>query len=218
MMHGTRGLAEKTPFHATPRAAHLFDAVERIVVLALYGWLVLRLWPDARGGTGWYALLLLVSEGVVVLLLLIRRPAARISLDARDWTIAFAGTLAPLMVQRTDAPLAPAAGLLLMLAGLAVHLGAKLSLRRSFGIVPADRGVRTGGLYRFVRHPMYAGYMLAHVGFLLVAPSAWNLAVYVFGWTMLVLRMKAEERVLAANPAYRTYMERVGARVLPGLL
>ncbi|RMF15221.1 MAG: isoprenylcysteine carboxylmethyltransferase family protein [Alphaproteobacteria bacterium] len=211
------GFADLQTFADRRQRPLVFDMAERIVVLALYGWLVMRLLPGKAGGIGGYALLLLVSEGVVVVLLLIRRRAQRISLDARDWAVAFAGTLAPLMVTRAGAPLAPGAGLALMLVGLVGHLGAKLSLRRSFGIVPADRGVRTGGFYRLVRHPMYAGYMLAHLGFLLVAPSLWNMAVYAFGWTMLIVRIRAEEAVLAGNPGYRAYMQRVRWRVMPGL-
>lgn len=211
------GFADLRTLADRRQRALVFDMAERVIILALYGWLVMRLLPEKAGGIGGYARLLLVSEGVVVVLLLIRHRTERISLDARDWAVAFSGTLAPLMVTRAGPQLAPGAGLALMLVGLVIHLGAKLSLRRSFGIVPADRGVRTGGFYRLVRHPMYAGYMLAHLGFLLVSPSLWNMAVYAFGWTMLIMRMKAEEAVLAANPGYRAYMQRVRWRVMPGL-
>jgi hypothetical protein len=34
----------------------------------------------------------------------------------------------------------PQLGFCVILIGLILHLGAKLNLRRSFGIVPADRG------------------------------------------------------------------------------
>lgn len=60
---------------------------------------------------------------------------------------------------------------------MATHVGAKLCLWRSFGLVAAHRGLKAGGLYAVVRHPMYAGYVISHVGYLLVAPSWWNLAI-----------------------------------------
>lgn len=79
--------------------------------------------------------------------------AASLPLLARP---APAGTLIP-------ADLATA----LMLAGLLVQIAAKAALWRSFGLLPANLGIRTGDPYWLLRHPMYAGYMLTHVGFLL---------------------------------------------------
>jgi hypothetical protein len=38
-------------------------------------------------------------------------------------------------------------------------LAATLRLGRSFGIVATNRGIQTGGLYRIVRHPIYAAYV-----------------------------------------------------------
>ena len=33
------------------------------------------------------------------------------------------------------------------------------------------------GVYRFVRHPIYLGYLVTHVGFVIAYPAGWNLAV-----------------------------------------
>ena len=105
----------------------------------------------------------------------------------------------------------------MLLVGLAIHVGAKLSLLRSFGIVAADRGVKRRGLYAVMRHPMYAGYILTHIGFLLASPSWWNLGVYVMAWSFLIARIFAEEKVLSANPDYQGYMTGVSYRLLPGV-
>ncbi len=199
------------------RSRQWLDGGEQIVVLGLYVWLVARLWPGHLSAANWYPLLLLLSEGLVVVLLLIRRRTERISTRPLDWLIAFAGTFLSLLVQGGGTPLAPVAGILFMLAGMAVHVGAKLSLWRSFGVVAADRGVKVGGLYAFVRHPMYAGYMLAHLGFLLVVPKLWNLAIYVMVWALLVARISVEERVLGESPDYRRYMDTVRYRLVPGI-
>ena len=84
----------------------------------------------------------------------------------------------------------------LIWTGTAIALAAKLSLRRSFGLVPANRGVKKSGAYRFVRHPMYTGYVLNHIGFLMLFFSVWNLVIYATCWVLLYLRAIEEERFL----------------------
>ena len=195
----------------------ILDFLEQVLVLALYVWLIARLWPNQLSPTNWYPLLILLSEGLVVVLLVIRRQADCISMDFRDWAVAFAGTFLVLFVGRGGPPLSGAGGALLMLIGLAIHVGAKFSLLRSFGLVAADRGVKRRGLYAVVRHPMYAGYMLTHIGYLLVAPSWWNLAIYSAAWALFIARIFAEERVLSGNPQYRSYMDGVRHRLLPSV-
>ncbi len=196
----------------------IWDGIERVLVLAIYGVFLWRLWPAALSPTGIYARLLLLSEGLVVLLVVLRRPARMLARQPGSWAIAFAGTLAPLLVTAAGkAPLAPRLAAGLLLAGLALHLGAKLSLWRRFGVVPAERGICTHGLYRLVRHPMYLGYMTAHVGFFLARPSLWNATVYACSWLLIGLRIRLEERLLAANPDYCLYMQRTRWRLVPGL-
>lgn len=103
------------------------------------------------------------------------------------------------------------------MAGILAQVSAKLMLMRSFGLVAANRGIKIRGPYSYVRHSMYAGYMLTHVGFLLASPSLWNAAVYAAAWTLLVARMIAEERVLSDDPNYRNYARRVRHKVVPGI-
>lgn len=202
---------------ALARPKRLLDLFEQAVVLVLYTWLVLRLWPAEFSVSNWYPVLLLLSEGLVVFLLLIRRPTDRISTNLKDWAVAGGGTFLALLVGKGGPPVFASLGACLILLGLAIHVGAKLSLRRSFGLVAANRGVRVGGLYRLIRHPMYAGYMLSHAGYLLVAPSLWNAAIYAGVWTLLVARIYAEERVLNDDPAYQSFKSRVRYRLLPGI-
>lgn len=196
----------------------MLDVFEQIFFLLLYVWLVERLWSAQLWTTNWYSLLILISEGLVVVLLLVRRQTDHISTNFRDWAVAFGGTFLVLLIDKGGPPISPAIGSILMLVGLAVHVGAKFSLRRSFGLVAADRGVKRRGLYAIVRHPMYAGYIMTHVGFLVMAPSSWNLAVYSAAWALMILRIFAEERVLGANPEYRAYMQGTRYRLLPGIL
>lgn len=104
-----------------------------------------------------------------------------------------------------------------MVTGFVLQLSAKLTLRRSFGVVAANRGIKASGPYRFVRHPMYAGYTLTQIGFLLSGPALWNFAIY--GLTLFIAcrRIIAEERVLGEDEAYKSLVEKVPYRLLPGV-
>jgi protein-S-isoprenylcysteine O-methyltransferase Ste14 len=95
---------------------------------------------------------------------------------------------------------------------------AKISLGRSFAILPGNRGVMTGGAYRLVRHPIYAGYLVGHLLFLLSAFSFYNLAVYAVITFFQMHRILREEALLAATPEYRDYMKRVHYRLYYGIV
>ena len=193
------------------------DFFEQIVVLALYIWLIIRFWPGRFAELNPYLCLLILSESIVVLFLIIRKPTENISKNFMDWFVAFSGTLFPLLISKGGEPWLPRMGIVLILWGLFIHVGAKISLFRSFGIVPADRGVKVRGLYAIVRHPMYAGYLITHIGFLLAAPSLWNFTVYICCWGFLLSRIFAEERILLRSTDYQEYKNRVLYRVVPGV-
>lgn len=194
-----------------------WDVLEKVIVVLLLGTLAMRLVPSALATGHYQNWLLLLGEACVVLFVLLRRGTSQISLRPTDWALGFGGTLAPLLVSPpSDSPLLPVALCgFLMLLGLAVQLYAKFTLRRSFGIIAANRGVKVNGPYRIVRHPMYAGYVMTHVGFLLSGPTLWNLAVYAVALGLNVRRLIAEERVLIADPAYQDMCRKVRSRLLP---
>lgn len=105
----------------------------------------------------------------------------------------------------------------IQMAGFLIALWAKLSLRRSFGILPANRGVVASGIYQFIRHPMYCGYFVRDLGFLLPNFGWQNLLVVLLHWSLQTGRIIREERVLVQDPVYRRYAEKVRYRVLPGV-
>ena len=102
-------------------------------------------------------------------------------------------------------------------AGLLWALYAKISLGRSFGLLPANRGVVDSGAYRWVRHPMYLGYLLNHVGFLLASFHLRNLLVFVVLYAIQIYRIFREERLLSLSADYRDYCRRVRYRLLVGV-
>ena len=196
--------------------ANFVRMAERLVLLILSGIVIWRLVPVLSLHP--QVVLVLASELFAVFFLLIQRKGTWSS-SVYTTTIAFAGTAAALCVIPTGHSIAPdIVTLPLILVGTAIALAAKLSLRRSFGLVPANRGVKVGGAYRFVRHPMYTGYVLNHIGFLLMFFSVWNIAVYLTCWVLLYLRAIEEERFLLADPAYCAYKDTVRGRIIPGLI
>jgi protein-S-isoprenylcysteine O-methyltransferase Ste14 len=101
--------------------------------------------------------------------------------------------------------------------GLALVVLGKMALGRSFGLVPANRGIVVRGPYTFVRHPIYTGYLITHIAFLLANPAPWNFAVILFADSALIVRAMMEERILSADVEYQGYCRRVGWHLVPGV-
>lgn len=208
----TLGPLERLFARANPR---ILDRTEQVLITVLFVWLVYRVIESQNT----YAPLLLISEAAVVIFTLIRRPTADISLRLGDWLLAVTATAAPLLIQPglDVLPALAPLGVMLVLGGNVFQALAKLSLRRSFGIAPANRGIKADGLYRYVRHPMYAGYLVVHIGVLILMPSVINLVIYAIGWWAQILRLRAEEDLLSQDPAYVAFKEKVRYRLIPGL-
>jgi protein-S-isoprenylcysteine O-methyltransferase Ste14 len=193
------------------------DRAEQALAVVFYLWFCHRIVTAIlAGATDPRVYAVLVVDGIVLVFMLARRPTTNISMRLGDWFWALLATVAPLLLIPAQ-PLAPNIGVALVLAGMAFSLSAKLVLRRSFGVVAANRGVKVGGPYRFVRHPMYAGYVISHLGTLLLLPHIWNWVLFLLAWTAMGMRIAAEERVLLKDEDYADYAQRVRYRLLPGL-
>lgn len=161
------------------------------------------------------SVLFVLLQVTVIISTLLHRSSHSGSAPWQDILLAWGGTLLPLAMQST-ASSPNAIGSLLVLVGVLLATGAVLSLGRSFGIEAANRGIQTHGLYRFVRHPIYAAYLPLIGGYLLAYPSVWN-ALVVAGWLLCqVARIKREEAVLSQDAQYQAYAERVRWRLIPG--
>lgn len=84
--------------------------------------------------------------------------------------------------------------------------------------VEAGQQLASSGLYGLVRHPMYTGNVIMMIGIPLALGSFWGLALVIPGLTVLALRIRDEETLLAAElDGYLDYMEKVRYRLVPGM-
>jgi protein-S-isoprenylcysteine O-methyltransferase Ste14 len=196
----SKWLREKRP---EDLALDILIAVVWIVYAGLY------LMKALRGG-GLVHLGQMGAMTVFATLFLLRRPARR---TGAPWE-----TVLAVMTVLMPVALQPAPGYVhwlgeaIQVAGLGGMIIAVVSLGRSFGVAPADRGLRTTGLYRWLRHPLYAMEILVFAGFLLANTSWWNLRVLSLNTLLQIIRITREERIL---DGYAGYAATVRWRLIP---
>lgn len=162
----------------------------------------------------WTYLLFCAGETLAAVFFLIRSAAVTVSHAPIDWLLAIGATFAPFLFVPAAPGVLPQANLLIV-AGVSVQIAGLLSLNRSFALVPAKREIKTAGMYRIVRHPLYASYLVSFTGYVLANTSIANLVVYVSAISLLFFRLLREEKHLALDPEYRAYMQQVKYRIVP---
>jgi protein-S-isoprenylcysteine O-methyltransferase Ste14 len=156
---------------------------------------------------------------------------ARISVGTPTHSAAENRTLVPYAAARVTMALAAAysepvvsGGVGIVLAGVflagatlrawAIHeLGAAYSHR----VVPiSENGLICSGPYRVLRHPAYAGMLLANIGFVGYFASPLSIAALALLAAAILWRIRVEEGVLVRSPEYREFAG-IRRRILPGV-
>jgi protein-S-isoprenylcysteine O-methyltransferase Ste14 len=110
------------------------------------------------------------------------------------------------------APAAGVAGVVLCGLGFGLAVWARVCLGRNWGMPMSrkeDPELVTAGPYAFVRHPIYAGLLLAMLGTAVGTSLAWLVLLVVFGAYFIHSARREEALMLAQFPAaYAAYMQR----------
>jgi protein-S-isoprenylcysteine O-methyltransferase Ste14 len=160
-----------------------------------------------------------VMELVVAGTYAVRRQAVVVSRSAIAWFAAGMGTFGLLLARPHYAPVGgERLGTLytcLQLLSALTAIASVLTLGRSFGVVAANRGIKTNGPYRLVRHPIYASYLVGMIGYLFENPSLRNVVLLATVIGFQIARIRSEEQCLVGDPEYRAYQQRVRYRLVP---
>ncbi len=109
-------------------------------------------------------------------------------------------------------------GLIFELFGVVLTQVARVYMGRSFGILPANRGIVSRGPFRSVRHPIYFGWLILSLGYAMSFASERNILLIAMTLPFMVWRIGQEEVHLSADPEYLHYMKQVRYRLWPGVL
>ncbi|GAP06153.1 phospholipid methyltransferase [Anaerolinea thermolimosa] len=184
------------------------DWIGAVVFALLLG---VRLAQVAQGQI--MAVPLACQAGLAAFLMLARRPEQ----GGVFWTRKLTAWLAALLPFGLQAGESTNFWLGVSLLGVGFSLWGLVSLGRSFGIAPALRGLITGGAYRLVRHPMYAGELLSYAAVTAGHFRLWNLALTGALLALFVLRIEWEEELLEESTDYAEYARQVRWRMIPGV-
>jgi protein-S-isoprenylcysteine O-methyltransferase Ste14 len=108
-------------------------------------------------------------------------------------------------------------GVILCAVGIAFLVWARLALGRNWSqtvSVKEGHELVTSGPYRYVRHPMYTGCLIACVGSAIVCAGAWIFLLVVLG-ALFLWRVGAEDKLMAQQfpNEYPDYKRRTNALI-----
>ncbi len=161
-----------------------------------------------------------VQNIILVSLFLIRKDHKRINKSPFDQTIAliaFFSGAAFLGQPVSGGTVTGIIAIALILTANCLGMATLLNLGRSFGILIAQREIKTGGLYSVVRHPMYFTDILLRLGYVIYHCNAFTITVFAASTACYVYRAILEERFLSIDPVYTDYKSLVKYRFLPGV-
>lgn len=164
---------------------------------------------------------LLFRNTSITLVFLLRRPSKLTSRNVWDWIAAIGGTFITYLYTNQAEPISPLVvptAYVVMIVTAFLSTICIINLGRSFGIVPANRGVKTELLYGIVRHPLYSLYTIYDLAVISLAFSLHNCYICILHALFSYLRARCEENILIQDKDYREYISKTRYMFLPGVL
>lgn len=210
----------QSPRQARPmiRWTRVLAQAQTILLIFIFGFFLAIHAINLANGR-WTSVPFAVENIVLIAIFFTRRRSMATTTRPFDWAVAAIGGWGPLTFQLYDGGPSwlEGPGFAIQLAGLSLVSICFLGLGRSFGVVAANRGLKTRGPYQLVRHPIYACHIVTNIGFIMVNPHWINVAILAVVLVAQVMRMRAEERVLTESGDYAKYASEVRYRLIPGV-
>ncbi len=161
-----------------------------------------------------------IYNATISLLFLIRMRPIAVSMNPVHWVVGLVTSFSGFLFSRqmtTNNPAVAASADSLIVAAILLGIAAALTLGRSYDFLPALRGVKTGGVYQIVRHPMYLSSIAIKLGYTLRHGSIYNVLLLTCVVILYDRRARYEEQVMSRSGAYANYLKKVRYRFLPRL-
>lgn len=190
-----------------------------IVAIFPFAWPIVH--HFTRYGFNFPDLVYVIQTTLLVGTMVFRNTPVRVTTNPIFWGLAFLATywgFIGISLEDQGVRVAPVWLLnIITISTLAGIFWARLSLGRNIGFVPAQREIVTHGMYRFVRHPIYAVVFVSIVGAMLERWSPRNVIVLGGGILLFGVKSFVEEGLLKQDSSYAAYMKRVRYRFIPGI-
>lgn len=103
-------------------------------------------------------------------------------------------------------------GLVLFIVGCLVTLGGLIKLANNLSPYPTPKDeafLETGGLYKYMRHPIYSGLIMAFGGIAGLTLSGYKLIITVLIYVLFYYKSSyEEEKLMKRYPSYSEYRDR----------
>ena len=179
---------------------HWLFAALWLILIAIWASFAVRAKPNVAGGWSWRREIAVRVAILILVLLALRLPAFRHALES----------LRLHAVNRS--PIAGFVGVVLCALGVALAILARVHLGRNWGLPMSRKDqpefVATGP-YAIIRHPIYAGLILAMLGSAIGQSIFWT-APLVLGAAYFIYSARREEKIMTEQfpDRYPAYMKR----------